>query len=456
MAGLENKRKTQSPPQAGNTMALPQGWLRFESGKLNSLEVLRNLEKATSLLQTAQNGVRQADEIIADVIVVMQSAWLSGDRSGPPMKEMGRYLALKKDQLAQLANTCRFHGRGLLDGQSGVVGTGQGVMFVRAGGETKASPEEGWKVEFTAQPTRGFMLGGVPLHRDWIAVESEILVVEGERTARFVPERGMDEAAFITGLAEALNQAGLNLEVGLTRQRRLYLRHAQYGAHPRFKGISRETPLLSRKPGRLESNHRGRDVAGTIGGEAAFGVGRVLMGYLDNPNTAELAVAWRGESKGPLAVHVRQNSLVFPEGPGGRSGLGRVVLPDLRPTHLGNWVDTLGGLQGLEEAQVETWAQVLDLLYMLYAIQGELNEWKERMGIWIERCQNRALAMLRHNEMPQETLEDQKTENRERPKGHPPGFMQGEGEWGGPQKAHGQLPEDMAERLKRLMADRSA
>ncbi|MDH4225545.1 MAG: hypothetical protein OEW12_07860 [Deltaproteobacteria bacterium] len=388
-------------PQGGDSpggLVRPSGWLQFKTGAATGEQTLRNLETAVSLLQTASDGLLEIDKAVTAAIGVSQRHWLEGDRKLPPAPELKEDLARFAAQVDGVVRSCRFQGRGLLNGQSGLVGEGRGVEFIRGGPDTVSSPPEGYQVTIQSLPTRGFLMGAVPLDQDWIRAETEIFLAEGERFVRYRPEPDVSVEGFITGLRTALHTSGLNMEVGTTRQNRLLIRHAQYGSQPRFKGSSRMTPLLSKRPGRLEWNRRGRDVQGTIGGETAFGIGRVLMGYLDNKATAELAVAWKGGATQPtenLTCRVAQNAIAFHDGEDGGRAVARLALPSFHSSLLGRWVDTLTGYRCLADIRASTWDELLDTLYMLYSISGELEEWKERAAIWIERYQNRALAVLR-------------------------------------------------------------
>ncbi|MDH4122100.1 MAG: hypothetical protein OEV94_10385 [Deltaproteobacteria bacterium] len=385
----------------------PAGWLRFETGDLTEDQEMKNLETVVSLLQTARQGMEKIDARLVEAIQGIHAHWGEAPQEAPQgdsiLAKIDAMLAAKMEQVDQLVRGCRFHGRGLLDGQSGLTGWGEGVDFIRGGPDTQSSPVEGYEVKMESLPTRGYLLGSVPVDEDWIRAETEIVLTEGDRFVRFRPTKDMGPQEFVQGLNRTLMEQGLSLEAGLTRQGRLVIRHVQYGSQPRFKGCSRSTPLLSRKPGRLEWNRRGRDIQGTLGGEPAFGMGRVLMGYLDNRHTAELAVAWRGDlapAARETVVHVIQNGLRFQDaaGHGGEEdtgGMARLSLPALAGRNLGRWVDTFHGFSSLSKVRVEGWRDALDGLLMLYAVSGEMEEWKERVSIWIERYQNRAMAVLR-------------------------------------------------------------
>ena len=78
-----------------------------------------------------------------------------------------------------------------------------------------------------------------------------------------------------------------------------------------------------------------------------------------------------------------------------RSARLRISLPSLLPKQLGRWVDTRSGVASLAALNTDSWQEVLDGLYVLLAVSGEVVEWKDRVRAWIERYQNRALISLR-------------------------------------------------------------
>lgn len=383
-------------PPAGR-LARPGGWLKFEIGWLQPDQAVKNLETVVRLLQSGSATLEESGRLVSQALLQVNAAWANGDRGRGPPEELGRFVRVRMRRLDELVRQCRFHGRGLLDGQSGVAGLGVGVVFIRGGPNTGGSPPEGFEVRIQGFPSRAAITGGVTVHDDWLREEREIFLAEGENFIRYIPQ-GEPVADFLARLQEAVVGAGLDLEVGLTRQRRLIVRHNQYGSQFKFKGCSRSTPLLSKRPGKVEWSRRGRDIAGTLDGESAFGIGRMLVGYLDNTRTSELAVLWRG---GPLEegrigrVHVAQNGLLFQDGESSERPLVRLTLPALQTVNLGRWVETRSGFRSLADVRLGTWPEVQDSLHVLFAVSCELDDWRERVQGWVKRYQNQALTFLR-------------------------------------------------------------
>ena len=109
----------------------PAGWLRLESGRLSTDQALKNLETMVSLLQRALEGLNGIDQLHGDALVVVNDTWHKGDKSRGPPEGIAPHVRLRLGQMDEIVRQCRFHGRGLLDGQSGVVGVGLGLTAAR-------------------------------------------------------------------------------------------------------------------------------------------------------------------------------------------------------------------------------------------------------------------------------------------------------------------------------------
>lgn len=376
----------------------PGGWLQFEAGWLDMEQTLKNLETAVSLLQRTSEGLSGIDQLMDEAVIVVNTAWSKGDKSHAPPPDLDKLVGLRLAQINEIVRQCRFHGRGLLDGQSGVAGHGIGVNFVRGGASTRSSPPEGYAVDIHELPSRAMLISGVSLDDEWVRAEKELFLAEGEHFIRYRPGPEATVTSLVEGLRDEVQLAGLDLEVGLTSQRHLIVRHNQYGSQYKFKGCSFRTPLLSKRPGKVEWSQKGRDIQGSLGGESAFGIGRMLIGYLDNENTSELSVVWRGDpledgSKG--TCYVVQNAISFQDTALMDGQPVYLALPTLRSDQLGCWMDTPSGFDSLASMRFETWQELRDALHLLYAVSFELEDWKERVEGWIKRYQNQALACLR-------------------------------------------------------------
>jgi len=378
----------------------PGGWLQFESGWLSTDQALKNLETMVSLLQRAQEGLNGIDTLLEDAIAAVNDAWSKGNKTGPPPEGIGETVWTRLNQIDEIVRQCRFYGRGLLDGQSSVAGIGVGLDFIRGGANTCSAPAEGYPVSIDVLPSRAYILGGVALEEDWVRAEEEIFLAEGEHFVRYRIGPQETVASLVLGLREQARMAGLDVQIGLTAQRRLIVRHNQYGSQYKFKGCSFRTPLLSKRPGKVEWSRKGRDIQGTLSSEPAFGIGRMLVGYLDNERTSELAVVWHGgrlEEGRNARCYVVQNGLRFQDGAGTDNAPVCLVLPILYTRHLGRWMETPSSYRSLADVRFDTWQELRDALHLMLAVSFDLEDWRERVQGWIKRYQNQALACLRRS-----------------------------------------------------------
>ena len=377
----------------------PGGWLRFESGWLKPDQMLKNLETVVSLLQKAAEGINGIEGLINDMSIMVNTALGNGRWEDAPPEELGASVRTRLNQMAEITRQCRFYGRGLLDGQSGVTGVGTGVTFVRGGANTITSPADGYEVIIQQLPVQAWIKGSVPITEAWLAAEEEIFLADGEVFVRCRTQSGESVPDFMTRLRREVQTAGLDLEVDLNAQNFLVVRHHQYGSQQKFKGCSYKTPLLSRKPGKIEWSRRGRDIHGTLSGEPGFGIGRMLVGYLDNANTSELAVVWRGgrrkENGHAGQVYLMQNALTFQDGEAEGDPPVRISLPSFHPRHCGRWMDLPSGYTSLDDMRFTTWPEVRDSLHLLFAVSSEVDDWKENVQNWTKRYQGQAMSCLR-------------------------------------------------------------
>ena len=400
------------PPQP----RLPEGWLHFAEPPLAPFELLRNLETAVSLLQTTQAGLEQLADHLAQLIQRFHDLWRRHAHENTPPKIYARILAQGLARIDQQVTACRFHGRGLLDGQCGLIGHGRGLTFVRGGPQTRSSPPEGYAVDIFRFPSRATLIGSVRLQECWLRAEDELFLCEGDRFIRFEPWHYPEPTVFLERLQHTLQQAGLELRVSLNGDRRLTVQHVRYGSQFKFKGSSRSTPLLSSRPGALVYSQPGSDIAGMLGSEPAFGIGGLLTGYLDNPRTAELSVLWSPRdllADEDYRVFVVQNGLWIPGLPveshrsteealvsvapsvtAGAALPHRLTLPALLPQQAGSWMETTSGFHSLAEAHTQNWQGVRDSLLLLHAVLADVDDWQERCESWLQTYQQAALQQL--------------------------------------------------------------
>ncbi len=387
---------------ASQTERMPQpgGWLHFDSGWLDTKQILRNLETSVSILQQTQRGILHIQRKIAFGLDFLNTHWEMRSMHSKPLPALDQCMQSIAQQIDDTVRNCKFHGRGLLNGQSSVVGWGNGVGFLRGGPNTKSSPAQGFSVNISIYPTRSVLMGHAPLHPAFMNEEQELILTESDQEIRVLLHKNESPTAFVLRLQTEIWRAGLNLEAQISPSGRLVLQHNHYGSQHIFRGLSRRTSILSQQPGHLEICLKGKDIQGELDGEHAFGVGRMLVGLLDNQRTAELAVCWTGErsleENKQANCHVVQNSIFVQEAADPHTAIPAITLPWCQPGKLGNWVDSSSGFLSLDHAACHSWFQVKDTIHMLHSVAYELEDWLEKIQGTMKRKQDAAMAKLKY------------------------------------------------------------
>jgi flagellin len=362
-------------------------------------QAISNTELATAMLQTAEGGVTEVNNILIRMRERVLHAANEGANDIQAVEADNMEVRAGLDAIARIATTTSFGRRNLLDGSSGIVGEsqGQGVTFLGAAQRTRSSPIAGYAVEITQLPTRAVLEGRRRLKADDLP-DLSVSLFEGGRTVRIDATAQDSPESFVGRLRAAVEQAGLKLDIRFD-DNRVTVRHKDYGSAPTFQAISSVDGILSRDAGTVERPVPGIDLAGSIGGEAAIGVGQVLRGQTGNENTEGLAVRYTGPyvSTGATnregepvrefrpvtgvvgVVNVANNALDFQIGPNSGQRIG-VALPALSPQLLAHRIDTESGFTSLADIRVTTSAGARDSLLLIDSAVDELTEMRGRLG----------------------------------------------------------------------------
>ncbi len=362
-------------------------------------QAISNTELATAMLQTAEGGITEVNNILISLRERALHAANEGANDAQAVEADQMEIRAGLDAIARIASSTSFGRRNLLDGSSGIVGEaqGQGLAFLGATQRTRSSPITGYPVEITQLPTRAVLEGRRRLTADDLP-DLSVSLLEGGRSVRIDATAQDSPQSFAGRLHTAVEQAGLRLDVTFD-EGRIVVRHQDYGSAPTFQAISSADGILSRDPGTVERPVPGVDIAGSIGGEAAIGAGRVLRGQPGNESTEGLAIRYTGPivttgvngpngeaireyrpSTGTVGVvNVANNALDFQIGPNSGQRIG-VAIPGLRPELLARRLDTPSGFGSLAEIQVTAAAGARDSLTLIDSAVDELTEMRGRLG----------------------------------------------------------------------------
>jgi flagellin len=264
----------------------------------------------------------------------------------------------------RIAEFTQFGQKKLLDGSNGVSGLaiGDGLQFVGAMTETQSSGEEGYDVVVTETATKAQLLGSTPLTQQIIDDSEKLFVTEGGKTAQYITRKSDTVDSAILNFAAAAKKAGLNVSINKSDSGAILIEHNQYGSDHTFSAASSTAGVLSEKGGIFQTAMRGKDLRGTINGEATIGKGETMTGISGNKTTDGLSVRYHapagaqpipdgGASVGK--VNVSQNALTFQIGPGQGQKV-RIALQNVSSGTLARGVENKSGFESLSDLDVTT------------------------------------------------------------------------------------------------------
>jgi flagellin len=375
-------------------------------------QAISNTELATAMVQTSEGALGE----INNLLVRMRELALHANNEGA-----NDLRALEADQqeiqnaiesIQRIATNTQFGKRKLLDGTSGVAGVGQGaVSFVSATERTRGSPLGGYTVNVEQIPTKARLEGSIPLTPE-IVPGLSVTLVEGRKNVKVSASAEDAPSTFIGKLKRAVADAELDLDISLSPEGMLVVQHREFGGGSRFQAISSVAGVLSFEAGKAQQAMPGRDVRGTIGGEAAIGNGEVLSGIEGNENTTGLMVKVLGtavrvtDQEGNVSVmrrheagdvgtvHVFNNAVAFQTGPnpGQRT---TVALPNVSPQFLGRQVANASGFQSIADIDVTTPQGAKDSIELVDRAVDELTLARGRLGAFQRNNLQTNLATLR-------------------------------------------------------------
>ena len=248
--------------------------------QVKSLEqAVNNSEISISMVQTAEASLNEVNNILVGMRQLALHAANEGANDDKMLAADQAEIDNALDTLDGIAKQAQFGSRNLLDGSNGVSGVavGEGVRFVKAEPATQSSPADGYVIDVTEAATKARMVGSRTLSQDEInAGNIQVTLHEGGGSLTYYTKVGETMDSIIKNLEQLVTQNGLNVEVGLTEDGRLFVEHNEYGSEPTFGAVVSVGGLLSEEANTLEEAVQGLDVQGTIGGELAYGSGQFL------------------------------------------------------------------------------------------------------------------------------------------------------------------------------------
>ncbi len=241
------------------------------------------------------------------------------------------------------------------------------------------------------EATRATALGEAPLTPALTAagialrVECEAGAAEYRTRAGDTPQSAVEE------LNRRLRARRIPVALQIALEGRLLAQHQHHGSGHSF-GLSSSAPgVLSQGDGGPRRVENGRDVQGTIHGEAAYGKGHVLTGCPGNRRTDGLSIHFSGLSGEGGArpaidaaaliagsVFLAQHGLSLQLG-ADKPHLTTVRLASMRPTELARGVENASGFQSLAEIGLLSPGAPEDAGRLIAQAHREVQEMRKRL-----------------------------------------------------------------------------
>jgi flagellin len=202
----------------------------------------------------------------------------------------------------------------------------------------------------------------------------------------------LEEVLHQEDVATALREVGLNAEdirtavANITESNEpqfITLRHQDYGSNPVFSVTSTTAGLVAAESDVPQDIRNGRDVAGKIQGEVAFGKGQVLKGgaFTQADGLEVVYTGSKGSESGEFvgSVTVTQNSMYFQVG----ANSGQTATHSIREITskgLARAVENLSGFKSLADLDVRTTQGAQDAIRLIDKAIQEVSGTRSRMG----------------------------------------------------------------------------
>lgn len=377
-------------------------------------QAIENSELAMSTVQTTEGALTEVNNLLIRMRQLALQAVNEGGNDRNTLEANQNEIADALATINRIARNTQFGNRKLLDGSGGVSGEaiGDGLTFISGTLRTKTSPVQGFQVEIDDVATRSYLEGSESLDEDNIP-GLQATLFEGGRTVQITGRSNDTPQSFFGRLKRAAEDAGLDLDLYLTEDDTIFVRHRQYGSAHTFQAASSVDGVLSEDAGVLQAAVPGQDLKGTINGEAAEGRGQLLRGLSGNENTDGLVVRYQGpleevdetEDGRPVyarvpdtgvvgVVNVFNNALTFQIGANTGQTVS-VALPNVNPSMLARDVETASGFANLSQVRVDSPQAGKDSLKLIDAAINQLTLTRGKLGAFQKNGLESNIANLR-------------------------------------------------------------
>ena len=345
-----------------------------------------NTEKAVAVVQTAEGALNEINGLLVKVRSLAIDSANTGVNDDDALAANQAEIANALDTINRIANNTQFGEKKLLDGSSGLNGTttDSDVTFLKATTDTSAGS---YAVVVTDAATSANVSSTVD-YTGPLAVD-ETLTING---VGITLNAGLTQAQQVTRINEFTGQTGVVAEVDPADADRLRLRTVETGLASSVEVISNiAAGGTSTGFGTGGDSDLGSDIVGTIGGNAATGLGSVLTGTTGLTKGIKLAVgkdpADLARSAGGTAgvgdtaqgqVTVSNNSMVFQIGANQNQTVS-IAIDSVAATGLGIGVAN-NQFTSLNDIDVTSAAKSQDAIGVIDAALNEISNLRGTLG----------------------------------------------------------------------------
>ena len=370
-------------------------------------QAVDNSETAIGMVQTTEAALTEVTNLLTSLRQLAIHAANEGANDANMLQADQLELENALNTIDRITKNAQFGIKKLLDGSTGAngVGIGEGLEFISAAPETRASPVEGYNVQVRQLGTRAFIEGAVALTQEMVDAREEITISEGGKTVSFVTKAGDTVEQTLGKLRNQVRENGLNLEMEVTDGGNMRFVHTLFGSDPTFSVSSSSPGVLSAESRVMQQSVSGLDIAGTMGGEIAVGSGQELTGAAGT-RVQGLKVRYTGDittdaGAGPDVagagrVAVFQNSLIFQVGP----NVGQTVSVSMVNTNtrvLGRGVDNESDYRSLRDLDIRNATGAADAQKLVDKAINEVNTTRAALGAFQKNTLEANLRQLRIN-----------------------------------------------------------
>lgn len=373
--------------------------LRSQIAGIN--QAISNSEISISMVQTAEGALTEVSNLLIQARQLALAATNEGANDNNTLFALQSQLRNALKSIDRVSSDTRFGDKTLLDGSRGIAGVANAdhLVYLGATVNTRSSPVQGYPVEIFQVPSRAIASSKFD---DDDVEELTLTVVERGKSITVTGTEDETAAIFAGRLNKVIAEANLDLEVSFRENDSIFggpgiltIQHRRYGGDHTFEVRSSESKILAKKADELEVINNGVDVQGSIHGEAATGIGRVLIGNEGNLNTDGLAVLFTGNETGtPGTVSVAQNSLVFQIGPEVGQKV-RIALADTGSDALARGLSNKSGFNSLADVDITTVQGAEDTIRLTESAITEIANVRGKLGAFQKNSLETNTATLR-------------------------------------------------------------